>query len=250
MTDIFEEVEEQLRSDRYFQLARKAWPWALGALVAALVVALAVWGFDSWSSGEAAKASETYAAGLESMQKGETAAAFDQFGQVARSSSRGYKALALMQQAGLRLADNKADEAAKLFDQAAAASPTPLIGDLARLKSAFALMDTAPYAAIEERLKPLTDAKRPYFVAAREGLAMAKLRAGRLQEARSDFVVLTLLPGAPDEVRRRAQVAMIAIDSGAAAGLPAAVNAALKLPPLPTSAPTPPAQGPQSGADQ
>ncbi len=111
-------------------------------------------------------------------------------------------------------------------------------------------MDTAPYDAIQQRLQPLTDAKRPYYVAAREGLAMAKLRAGRLKDARADFVVLTLLPGASQATRQRAQLALMAIDSGSgAASLPAVVQAATKLPPSPPQAMLSP-QAPQSGADQ
>ena len=41
MTDLFEEVEEQLRSDRYKQFARKALPWMLGVAAAALIAVLA-----------------------------------------------------------------------------------------------------------------------------------------------------------------------------------------------------------------
>ena len=249
MTDIFEEVEEQLRSDRYLQLARRIWPWLLGAAIAALLAALAVWGYQTYHARQSAKASVAYAAGLEALGKNDTAKAFASFGEAAKLSSGGYKALALMEQAGIRLADSKDDEAVKLFDQAAAAAPDPIIGDIARLKSAFALMDTAPYDVIQQRLQPLTDAKRPYYVAAREGLAMAKLRAGRLKEARSDFVVLTLLPGASQATHQRAQLAIMAIDSGSAANLPAVVQAAVKLPPPPPQAMLSP-QAPQSGADQ
>lgn len=249
MTDIFEEVEEQLRSDRYLQFVLKIWPWLLGAAVVALLAALAVWGYQTYDARQSAKASVAYAAGLDALQKNDTAKAFASFGQAANLSSHGYKPLALMEQAGIQLADGKDDEAVKLFDQAAAASPDPIIGDIARLKSAFALMDTASYDVIQQRLQPLTDAKRPYYVAAREALAMAKLRAGRLKDARGDFVVLTLLPGASQATRQRAQLAIMAIDSGSAASLPAVVQAAVKLPPPPPQAMLSP-QAPQSGADQ
>ena len=39
MADVFEEVEEQLRSDRYKSLALKALPWVAGLLLLAAVVA-------------------------------------------------------------------------------------------------------------------------------------------------------------------------------------------------------------------
>ena len=246
MTDIFEEVEEQLRSERYATLFRKWWPWALGVALAALVATFAWWGYDTWRKDQQGKASEAYASALDEARQGDAARAFADFGKVAGMGPRGYKSLALMQQGAIRIDQDKVPEAVALWDKAAEAAPDAVIGDMARLKSAFALMDTSPYAAIEGRLKPLTDAKRPFHAAAREALAMARLKAGRTKEARDDFVVLRLLPDAPESMRQRAQFAIAAIDSGSAATLPDAVKAALAAPPL---APAP-ALTPQAGAAQ
>lgn len=250
MTDFLEEIEEQLRSDRYQQLLRKGWPWALGVALAALAIALGAWGYQSWSAAQDAKASQAYAAGLDAAQKGDLNGAYAKFAQAVDSPSRGYKALALMQQAGIRMDQNKTDAAVELLDQAASAAPTPLIGDMARLKSALALMDTAPYEALQERLTPLTDVKRPYATAAREALAFAKLKAGRIQEARSDFQVLELQPDATQGERQRAQSAIMAIDSGAVANLAQAVAIARTLPPAPAPPPNLSNALPQTGAAQ
>ena len=250
MTDFLEEIEEQLRSDRYRQLFLKGWPWAVGVALAALIIALAAWGYQSWRAHQDSQASQAYAAALDTMGKGDATKAYVQFGQAADTPSRGYKALALMQQAGIRLQQGKTDEAVALYDKAAQAAPTPLIGDMARLKSAFALLDTAPYPALQERLTPLIDSKRPYQAAAREALAMAKLRVGRVQEARADFQVLQLLPDATQGERQRAQAAILAIDSGAASGLPQAVAIAKDLPPAPAPAPNLSQALPQTGAAQ
>jgi hypothetical protein len=245
VTDIFEEVEEQLRSERYRNLAIQVFPWAVGLAVIALVAALGYWGWDTYRTRQSNKASEDYAAAMDMLPKGDTLKAYARFGEVAKAPSRTYKSLALMQQAAIRLQANATGDAVKLFDQAAATAPDPVIGDLARLKSALALMDTAPYAAMEERLKPLTEEKRPYRAAAFEALAMAKLQAGKAKDARGDFVVLTLMPGAPESVRQRAQEALALIDSGSAKDLPAVVKAAAALPPpinLPPAAAPQPAQ--------
>lgn len=251
MTDIFEEVEEQLRSERYRNLAIQVFPWAVGIAVAALVAALAYWGWDTYRTRAENKASEDYSAALEMIPTGQTMKAFAKFGEVAKSSSRTYKALALMQQGAIRLQANATADAVKLFDEAAKAAPDPVIADNARLKSALALMDTASYAAMEVRLKPLTEKNRPYRPQALEALAMAKLQAGKAQEARGDFVVLSLMQGAPAGMRQRAQIAMALIDSGTAKALPAAAKAAAALPP---SLVLPPAAAPQpdqsAGADQ
>lgn len=239
MVDLFDEVEEQLRSDRYKSFARRGLPWLIGIGVLALAIALGWWWWQDRQEKAGAAAAEQYATAVESLSKDDSTRAFGQFAEVAKSGPPVYRAMALMHQGGLRLEAGKAEEAVSLFDQAAEAAPDPLLADLARLKSAFALLDTAPYADLEKRLTPLTEDDRPYRAEAKEALAFAKLMAGKPTEARSDFAILALSPESPDPVRERAQAAMAMIDSGSAKALPEAVKAATAAPvPLPQ----PPAQ--------
>jgi hypothetical protein len=255
VVDVFEEVDERLRSDRYRTLALKGLPWALAAVAAIAAAVAIVWGLQAYSDANAQKASQAYARGLDALARGDAAAAFNQFGEAATSPSKAYRALALMQQAGIRLDRRRTPEAVALFDRAAAAAPNDVIGDAARLKSALALLDTAAYGDIEARLKPLMAPQHPYGAQAREALAMAKLNAGRISDARSDFVVLSLLPSATDDIRERAHAATTLIDSGSAAALPSIVKAALALPPAPagppdSTGPSPSDQTSQAGAAQ
>jgi len=237
VVDVFEEVEEQLRSDRYRTLALKVMPWVLGALAAGLVVALGVWAFEHYRTEAANKASEQYAQAMDAFDQGRTSEAESLWAEVAKSPSKGYQSLALQHLGAAKLAANQTAEAVKLFDQAAESAPNNVIGDVARLKSAFALLDTAPLKDMEARLDPLTKEGRPYRTEAREALAFAKLLAGDQAGARGDFVVISLLPDAQQTARDRARAAMALIDSGSAKALPGAVKAALALPPPPQIAP-------------
>ncbi|HEY8615824.1 tetratricopeptide repeat protein [Phenylobacterium sp.] len=230
MTDLFEEVEEQLRSDRYRTLARKASPWVLAVLAAALIAALAWWGWTSWRDREAAKASEQYAAALDAFSQGDQTKAAQLWSDVAKSPSSGFKTLALMQLGGLQIADDKVQPAVAYFDQAAEAAPDEILADAARLKSALALLDTAPYAELEKRLNPLIEDGRPYRIQAREALGFAKLMKGDTTGARSDFLVVSASLDAPEGVRARAKAAIDLIDSGSAKALAATVKAAAALP--------------------
>lgn len=246
MVDVFDEVEEQLRSERYRSLAVKSLPWVAAATAAVVIGVGGYWGWNSYQANQADKASESYQAALETAQKQGPAKAFAQFKTVADGGAKGYKSLALMQMGDIRLEENKTKEAVAYFDDAAKAAPSPLLGDLARLKSAFALMDTASYKDIESRLTPLAGEKSPYRVYAREALAFAKLQSGDLAGARADFVILanSLDTSTSEEVRQRAQAAMQLIDSGAAKELGAAVKAAAALPPIPPLNQLPPAAAP------
>ena len=233
MSDLFEEVEEQLRSARYQALARKAAPWALALAAAALVAALGYWGWQQYRQQTTDKASMEYAAGLSAQAQGDTAKAVQLFGDVSKSPNKAYSALAFMQLGGAKIASGKPDDvkaAVALFDKAAAVAPDDILGDAARLKSAFAVLDTAPFSEVEGRLAPLMKDGHPYRVQAREALAFAKLMKGDSAGARGDFVVITGTLDAPEGARQRAQAAIGLIDSGSAKSVAAAVKAAQNLP--------------------
>jgi hypothetical protein len=230
--NFIEEVEERVRSDRYRSMGRRIIPWAIGAFVLLLVVMGGIWAWQVWQNRQMNRTSETYAAAVDSLRAGDKAGAEAKFAEIAKSGPPAYKSIALMQQAALRLRDNKTTEAVALFDQAAKADSDPMLADAARLKSALALMDTASYAAIEERLKPLIGEKRPYRIAAREALGMAKLKAGQTAAARRDFVLLTLAQDVPDSIRQRAQGAITLIDGGTASSITAALKAQPVMPPM------------------
>jgi hypothetical protein len=253
LADIFEEVEGQLRSDRYRTLALKALPWVAGALVLALVIALAIWGYTSHRKSVDAKASEAYAAGVEALQAGDLVKADAQFKTAADAGSEGYRALGLIQQAGLKLRENKTTEAVALFDQAAEASESPLMADTARMQAVYVLMDTGNRVEIEGRLKPLLEEGRPFRMQAREALALSRLAAGDTKSARGDFVVLTQGLETPENIRSRAEAAVALIDSGMAANLPAVLKAAKAIPAgamlAPPTQPTSP-EPPQAGTAQ
>lgn len=250
MTDLFEEVEEQLRSDRYRALALKALPWVLGIAAAALIAVLAYWGWQTYQQKQDAKASEQYAAALEDMAQGDRGQAEKLWTDVSHSGARAYKSLALMQLGGLALSDKKIPAAVKLFDEAADAAPDPIIGDAARLKSAFALLDTASQSEMEQRLAPLMKDGRPYRVQAREALGFTKLMAGDMAGARSQFLLISQALDAPEGARERATAAINLIDSGSAKAIPQVAKQAAALPPSATLAPgqTTPNEPPQPQA--
>lgn len=246
MTDLFEEVEEQLRSDRYRSLALKALPWALGVAAAALVAFFAWWGWTHYQTRASDKASEQYASALEALEQGREPEAVKLFTDVSKAQSKGYRSLALMQLGGIELSNKKTQQAVQYFDEAAAAAPDEVIGDAARLKSAFALIDTAPRKDLEGRLAPLLEEGRPYRVQAREALAFMKLMAGDVAGARGDFVIISGMLDAPEGARARAKAAIGLIDSGSAKEVASTVRAAAALPPT-ASAPAPPAQAQTPG---
>jgi hypothetical protein len=215
---------------------------------AALIAVLGYWGWSHYRDEQIAKASEQYATGLEALQQGRTDQAQKLFSDVSASPAKGYRSLALLQLGGIQLSQAHTGAALQLFDQAAAIAPDAVIGDAARLKSAFAVLDTAPEKDVEARLTPLMQDGHPYRIQAREALAFTKLQAGDLAGARGDFVIISGMLDAPQGARARAKAAIGLIDSGSAKAVPATVRATAALPPnalAPVQPPQPQASGPQ-----
>jgi len=250
VVDVFEEVEGQLRAERYQSLMRRYLPWVIGVGAALLIAALGYWGFTAWQNGQREKASIAYNEAFDALRQQDESKAFALFGEVAKSGTPGYRALALMHQGGIRLTAGATDEAVRFFDEAAKVAPDPMVADFARLKSAFALLDTAPYADVEKRLTPLAGEKKPFRMQAREALAFLKLRDGRLKEAREDFVVISQIFDATPGMRERAKQAIALIDSGSAASVAAAVKQSLAAPAAPPMVVNPEAAAPAGEAPQ
>ncbi len=247
MVDFIEEVEERLRSDRYLALARRVGPWFIAALVAVIIGWLGVWGYRTWQDRNVGKASIAYDKGVQALEQGDETGAYADFSALGKSGPKGYRSLALMQQGDIRAAAGKNSEAAAFFDQAAQAAPNAIFHDLAELKAAEVLLDTAPYPQLETRLGALIGDNKPFSLKAREALAVAKLAAGKTAEARGDFQALTLTLGASDTMKSRAQTAITLIDSGQANLVAGVAATAATLPPsarpIIGGAPEPQSQG-------
>jgi hypothetical protein len=248
VVDVFSEVDEQLRAERLRSFMRRAVPAFIAALVLTVLAVAGVQGWQMYQTSQSNKAAQTYQSAMDTMSKGDGEKAFQQFDALAKHGGP-YQALALMQQGGIRMDQNKAAEAAALFDKAVAAGKSPLISDIAALKSAYAVMDTAPLAQLEAKLTPLTAAGRPFRVQAREALALARLAAGKTAAAKSDLVAIANQLDTPDSARQRAQAIISLIDSGSAGGLKKLAEDARTAAPLPLPG-QPGPQQPPPGAEQ
>lgn len=241
MTDVFEEVEEEIRSERLKRIARTWLPVVGGILAVALVAALAWWGWTSFQTSQAHKASVAYQRGLESLQSGDTAGAETAFAEAQKVGNGAYKSLALQQRAGIALSANRTAEAITLLDEAAKADGDPILADAARYKAALLLMDNGgKLEDLTARLEPLTKEGRPMRPFAIEALGMTQLQFNKPTEARTQFVQLTLGQDVPDPVRQRAQAAIGLIDAGIANGIAPIMAAQSVNPPPPPQAPTGP----------
>jgi len=123
--------------------------------------------------------------------------------------------------AKLRLATEtgKTDAAAgvKAYDEIAAdSSVDPLFRDIARLRAAYLLVDSATPAEIESRISALTGANAPFRNSAKEALALAYFRAGDKAKARALYTEILADPQVTSALAGRAQMMQALTAEGAA----------------------------------
>ncbi|MFN3834750.1 MAG: tetratricopeptide repeat protein [Glycocaulis sp.] len=217
MVDVFDEVEEELRKERYMQLLRKWGPWVAGA---AFIVIAGVAGHESWRAFErhqAETASTRFAEARALDLAGDSEAAREAYGALVADGPRGYATLALLHDAALASAAGNTDEATRLYEQAAQRSPVALIRDLARYQAALAGFDTLSSDDIRLRLDPLISGGSSFALLARELVGAAALRDERWEEARRQYEFIQLSIDASEGLRTRARDALSAIARSAPA---------------------------------
>lgn len=220
MADIFDEVEEGLRQDRYSTALRKYGP--IGAVLV-LAVVLGVAGREGWTALQERsrdRASEAFVTAQTLFETGDVEGAMAGFAELAESGRGTYAALAKMQEAAAAVSAGSLEEGARFYDEAAGLTDDPLLIDLARLKAAYLVADSVELATLEARLTPLMERGRPYELIARELLGAAALQAGDYAKAREAYTYLTVSLEAPGGVRGRAEEALAMIDAAQSSAAP------------------------------
>ncbi len=117
MSDIFHEVEEEVRRERYEQLWKEYGDYIIAG---AAFVIIAVAGWQLWRTYEQraqARASVEYTAAMQLLQTGQSPAAAQAFGKLASDAPGGYAKVSRLQEAGALLAAGRTDDAIKLYNE-------------------------------------------------------------------------------------------------------------------------------------
>ena len=208
MSDIFREVDEEVRRERLQQL----WERHGNLIVAlALLIVLAVggWrGYDWWEDRKAAESGAAFEAAVALAESGKQDEAQAAFSKLAKEGSSGYRILARFREAA-ELAKTDPGAAVTAYDSLAAESGVGRsLQDLAVIRAGLILVDTATPAELATRLEPLTASDRPFRHAARELLALGAWRAGDAAAAKRWFDLIAADLETPAGTRQRIEVLM------------------------------------------
>jgi hypothetical protein len=202
LSDIFREVEEEVRRERFEKLWKQYGDYIIAG---AFLVIIAIAAFELWQryeENQRLKASETLIAAEQLADTGNFAQATPAFTIVAKSGPAGYAEMARLAQAAALLAAGQRVEAVQIY-KSIAADDRGVIGAVALVRAGWALADSAPRSDLETLLATLTDPTSPWRYSAREILAYADFHAGQLKQAQNEFRSLADDVGAPVPMRRR-----------------------------------------------
>ena len=205
MSELFDEVDEEVRREQLKKLWEK---YSLFIIGAALLVIAAVGGWRGYQYLEAKKAAEigdAFNKAAELSTQNKRAEAEAAFADLAAKAPSGYRMLARLRAAG-EAADRDPKAAAKMFDDIAADRSVGTVEQaLARIRAAGLLLDTASYNDVQQRLQSDAAPDATFRHAARELLALSAYRANDATAARKWLDMIEADNDTPPSLRSRAE---------------------------------------------
>ena len=209
MSDIFNEVDEEVRRERLHKLWERYYPLIITVAVL-IVVGIGGWrGYEYWMAQKAAAAGADFEAAVTLSEQGKHKEAIAAFDKVVAEAPKGYAGLARFRAAAAMAAatPDKPAEAVKAYDALAADSTLGAVWqDLAALRAGMLLVDSAPLADLKKRLDPISEPGRVYRHSARELLALAAWRVHDLKAAKHYIDLIAGDGETPPGTRQRIDV--------------------------------------------
>lgn len=205
MSELFDEVDEDVRRDQL----KKLWDqYSIYIVAAALLLIAAVGGWRGYQYLEAKKAAQAGAAfdkAIELSEQNKSAEAEAAFNSLAATAPSGYRMLARLR-AAAEVAAHDPQAAVKLYDDISTdRSVGALEQELARIRAAGLLVDTATYPTMLQRLEPSTASQATFRHTARELLALSAWHANDATAARKWLDLIANDAETPPGLRSRAE---------------------------------------------
>lgn len=211
MADIFREVEEDLRREKYEKLWKR---YGTAIIAVALAIIVLVGGYQAWRAYERSQREErsnAYAAALQEIEAGDRAAALESLGALSESGG-GYGDLAALERARLLAESGDTQGAIAVWQRLAETAEGEGFRAVATLLWALYQIDEEDPEALRQRLRPLAEPGEPFRSSARELLAALAIREGDTAGARALYTQVADDIEAPSSVRQRAAQMILTLE--------------------------------------
>ncbi len=215
MTDIFREVDEDIRKERYGKLWKTYGRYLIAAVALIVLGTVAGVGWTAYQKSVRYDRGDRFAAALALAQGGSSGQAAASFAELADDAGGGVGALARLQQAAAHIEAGDTEAAIAAYDILADdGSADRLLRDLARLLAVMHSVDRANTGELTDGLEPLIRDDNAYRYSARELQALVSHRSGDVAGALSQLRALSDDPDAPAGVRQRSAEMITALGGG------------------------------------
>ena len=206
MTDIFHEVDEEVRRERLKKLWQRYGNYIIAGCLL-VVVGIAGWrGYEWLEAKRAAESGAAFEQAVTLAESGKVQEAEAAFAKLATGGTAGYRVLSRLREAA-ELAQSDPKAAIKAYEEIAAdRAAGQVIQDLATLRAGLLLVDHTPYADLRSRLEPLTGPERAFRYSARDLLALSAWKQGDVSAAKQWTEAIIGDPLTPAGARSRAEV--------------------------------------------
>ncbi len=207
MGDIFREIDEELRQERFERLWQRYGKVVIGAAVAIIVAVGGFKAFQHYQIEQRETRSAQYASALKFVAAGKSTEAEALFSNLSEDAGTGYAVLSLFQQAAIKANAGDVLSAVKLYDQINTDNTVAKsLREAAIIFSISRQLDLGDIAHnnLENRLKPLISEKGPWRHSALELRGLLALQTGDLSSSRKMFAEISDDPEASANMRTRA----------------------------------------------
>jgi hypothetical protein len=205
LSDIFREIDEELRRDNLQQLWKKYGNYVIAFAVLIVIATAAVVGWRAYQDKQRETQGGQYAAALDLVHQGKDADAAAAFAALAEKADAGRAVLARLEEAASTINSGDVAGAIAVYDQLASdSSVDSAFRDAATLLSARYTLDKGDPQVVIAKLQPLTAPTNAWRGLALELTAFAEMKAGDKTKAHGDFETLAKDATEPQGVRQRA----------------------------------------------
>lgn len=205
MSDIFREVDEDVRNDRLMWLWQQYGPYLI-TIIAAIVLSVAGRAFWlNYTSEKQAAESTQYDQAVSLILAGDTTGALNGLEVLINDTSSSYAHLAQFQAASQHIKNGDKPTALATYDGLSANSDVDeKLRGLASLLGAIISLDVESTEQARARLTPLAVYGESWYYSAQEFLALLALRSGEMEEAISIYSGLVNDQTTPAGIKQRA----------------------------------------------
>jgi hypothetical protein len=204
LSDIFHEVEEDLRREKMDALWKKYGPivlMAAGSFV--LIVAILLWWTDHKVK-VSQERSDRFIAAVELLDGGNLDAGLAGLDALIEENAGGYRLLAEMEKAGMLTKAGDTVAAVAIYDQVTSGGRGgKIFSELAAIKAGWLIVETEDFANVQARLGGIASGATPFASAAKEIIAYGAFRSGDFVMARDLYQEIMRVPSATPGVRGR-----------------------------------------------